>query len=213
MQALRAFYLIKVKIKQEAPSSLYSCACVHVAFCTTWKLVILRCIIYTWRDHYLCNAGSSRVCRDESVTLFRTGSLVTGNGLPPSWKIEAKICTHKFACTNVTPKKKIIIKKKGKWSRNLNSCRYRAWVIMLFALGRYLAQLACFKHGKHTDKLIFTYFSSPWLSPCESVKVKAEFSASFFSSISRHLIITSRPWDGSTRGFHPSKWFLSYREK
>ena len=45
------------------------------------------------------------MCRDELVTLFRTGSLVTGNGLPPSWKIEGKICLHKFACRNVTPKK------------------------------------------------------------------------------------------------------------
>ena len=53
------------------------------------------------------------MCRDESVTLFRTGSLVTGNGLPPSSKVEAKIymlihaiLPGKFACTNVTPKNK-----------------------------------------------------------------------------------------------------------
>ena len=34
------------------------------------------------------------------------GSLVTGNEFPPSWKIDAKIYMHKFACTNVTQKKK-----------------------------------------------------------------------------------------------------------
>ena len=34
-------------MKQEAPSSLYSCACVHGASCTTRKPVILLCIIYT----------------------------------------------------------------------------------------------------------------------------------------------------------------------
>ena len=33
--------------KQEARSSLYSCACVHVASCTTGKPVILLSIIYT----------------------------------------------------------------------------------------------------------------------------------------------------------------------
>ena len=37
--------------KQEAPSSLYSCACVHVGSCTTRKPVILRCVIYTRRNH------------------------------------------------------------------------------------------------------------------------------------------------------------------
>ena len=60
----------------------------------------------------------SRVCCDESVTLFRTGSLLTGNDYGPSilminfrfllsdlGEIEGKICMHKFACTNVTPKK------------------------------------------------------------------------------------------------------------
>ena len=30
------------------------------------------------------------------ITLFRSGSLVTGNGLPPSWKVEAK-----YACINL----------------------------------------------------------------------------------------------------------------
>ena len=33
--------------EQEAPSSLYSCACVHVGSCTTRKPVILLCLIYT----------------------------------------------------------------------------------------------------------------------------------------------------------------------
>ena len=46
------------------------------------------------------------VCRDESVTLFRTGSLVTGNAFPSPWKIEAKICSHKFACTKGKRKKR-----------------------------------------------------------------------------------------------------------
>ena len=120
---------IQIWNNQEAPSSLYSCACVHVGSCTTRKPVILRCMIYTWHDHWLCNASSSTVCCDESVTLFRTGSVVTGNGLPPSWNIEGKImCMHKFACTNVTPKKNK--KKKEKRRQNLSSCRYHAWVII-----------------------------------------------------------------------------------
>ena len=84
---------------------LYWCACMHVGSCTTTKPVILLCVIHTGRDHWLCNAGSSSVCRDESVTLFRTRSLVTRNGLLPSWNVEAKICLHKFAFTNVTQKK------------------------------------------------------------------------------------------------------------
>lgn len=58
--------------------------------------------------------------------------------------------------------------------------------------------------------MVGAYFSSPWLNPCVSVCVKAEFSASFFSSISCHRTITSKPWEGSTRGFHPWKWFLSW---
>ena len=65
--------------------------------------------------------GSSSVCRDESVTLFRTGSLVTENGLPPSLKLRSKL---KYARKNLNAhirhqkKKK---KKKEKRSRNFNS--------------------------------------------------------------------------------------------
>ena len=33
-------------IKKGAPSSLYSCSCVHVGSCTTRKPVVLLCIVY-----------------------------------------------------------------------------------------------------------------------------------------------------------------------
>ena len=41
-------------------------------------------------------------------------SLVTGNGFPPSRKIKAKICVHKFAGINVTQKKRKKKKKNGR---------------------------------------------------------------------------------------------------
>ena len=50
--------------KQESPSSLYSCACVHVGSCTTRKPVILRCVIYTRRNH----AYVTRVVAESVVT-------------------------------------------------------------------------------------------------------------------------------------------------
>ena len=41
-QLLKHFF-----IEQETPSSLYSCACVHVGSCTTWKPVFLLRVTYT----------------------------------------------------------------------------------------------------------------------------------------------------------------------
>ena len=59
------------------------------------------------------------------------------------------------------------------------------------------------------ESLFYTYFSSPWATPRDSVRENAEFSASFLCSISCHRTITSRPWVGLRIGFHPWRWFLS----
>ena len=73
--------LTRDRVKQEAPNSLYSCACIHLGSCTTRKPVILLCIIYTpnLTIGHVTRVVLSSVCRDELVKLFRTGSLVTGN--------------------------------------------------------------------------------------------------------------------------------------
>ena len=65
--------------------------------------MILLCIIYTRSEHNICNEVTSRELE----------VLVTGNDLPPSGMIEAKICMYKFTCTNVTPKKNKKKKKKN----------------------------------------------------------------------------------------------------
>ena len=56
-----------------------------------------------------------------------------------------------------------------------------------------------------------TYASSPCAVPCANVRLNAEFSASFLSSISLHRTITSKPCKGLTSGFHPWKYFLTWR--
>ena len=98
------------QLEQEAPSSLYSCACVHGDFCTTTKTVILLYVIYMLYipDVIISNESCSTPCRDTSVTLFClryclelevrvAGSQVTGRAYD-------KATNRK--CTIVTPKKK-----------------------------------------------------------------------------------------------------------
>ena len=52
-----------------------------------------------------CVMMNNSRCLELEVKVSRSLVHVTGNGLTPSSKTEAKISIHKFACTNVTPKK------------------------------------------------------------------------------------------------------------
>ena len=96
-------------LKQEAPSSLYHAHAYMWAPVPQGSLWFF-CVLYTpdINISYVMGVVAECVvmhqsrCVEPGVKV--AGSLVTRNGFPPSWK--AKICLHKFPCTNVTRKRK-----------------------------------------------------------------------------------------------------------